>query len=181
MGLATRSNPHDPAEPSTHAPHDDINSRIGEAFLVMSVSDPGAVAVECPEGQTRLCPLGEEGGQRLGWSGQGSDSSPLAPALPLAPGAGVRLSSGWGEFRLDRCRYPHGVASGQRGSCGRVIVSSKAGEWVRHQPLSPPGAGAGSCEGRLRPRSQASANEGLWKGAQIPGTFQARETLISRA
>jgi len=56
---------HDPAESTTNTSYDEVGRRVGQILLLVSVGDAGAVAIECPEGQTSLGPLGEERGQRL--------------------------------------------------------------------------------------------------------------------
>lgn len=147
--------------------------------MTVEVGDAGAVAIERPEGQTGLGSLGEERCQRFRWSWQRCYPSRLAPPLPQAPAARVHLAGGWTEFRVDGGCDAFSVAGSQRVRSGRGIKNGGTEGRVRHRPLSPPHTSPR--EGRLGRRDQTSAKEGLWRGGQIPGTFQARETLISRA
>ena len=123
MGLPAGRDAHDPAQSTAHPSYDDVGGRVGQALLVVPMGDAGAVAVEGPEGEPGLGPLGQVRGQRF-WRGrQRVESSPPAPALPLAPGAGVHGAGGGGQFRLDGGGDPPGVGFGERarGGASRTV------------------------------------------------------------
>ncbi|MGC4111150.1 MAG: hypothetical protein QM747_12155 [Nocardioides sp.] len=66
VGLTARGHAHDPAQSASHASDNDVGGGVWQTFLMVSVGDAGAVAIERPEGETGLGPLGEERGQRFG-------------------------------------------------------------------------------------------------------------------
>lgn len=66
VGLAAWRDAHNAAESATDASYDEVSRRVGQALLMVSMSDAGAVSIECPERQPGLVAIGEERGQGLG-------------------------------------------------------------------------------------------------------------------
>ena len=105
----------------THAAYDDVGGRVGQALLVVSMGDAGAVAVERPEGESGLGPLGQVRGHASGAAGSASSSRHQRSHWRQAPAYMARVEGASSASMAVAIRPASASVSRARGGASRTV------------------------------------------------------------